>query len=409
MNVLSPKEVDMVLGHLRSGLSMREVAHITGHNKTTVAHYARIHGPFSCGCGKPQHNGWCAWRVARSPARQAVLSEQLHKSPTPSVAKPAKCEKAPSTVMPAADEKFDPRDPLLFGIRDWPLSKDGENIYAEVDWQELLKFRRSELKKLDAIHEWLDRRLLHCVLEVEVLERLVRGLRLIDQDGVDCVAVKTGSAIEQGKLVTTVIDDVQEVLGLSADAAPTPTPVQSSPKEPAESKPTKRGRLAHPKGEPSLPKEPEAATIKVSDVPHPSRREAVATFPELLGAKSAARTPIDVPKIPVAVVAGPEASIAERAIVALGQRNHPMDSKSIGLAIGCTDVALLEKKLHVQANLGRINRVGEHIWEIPLGTTQPVPDSDHAIEEFRDGHRCMRCKEFHKLIFEFTEKCRRAA
>jgi hypothetical protein len=70
-----PAEKLVLLSELAAkGLSTREIAKRAGISKNTVQRWIVMLRPDSCYCGKrASHKGWCWYRVAKSPARQAFL------------------------------------------------------------------------------------------------------------------------------------------------------------------------------------------------------------------------------------------------------------------------------------------------------------------------------------------------
>ena len=77
MNVLPPVLSDMIQRLLAAGHGVRAVAAEVGVAKNTVTRYRQLllrHAAPRCPCGAPiGHNGFCAWRFARSPRRQALI------------------------------------------------------------------------------------------------------------------------------------------------------------------------------------------------------------------------------------------------------------------------------------------------------------------------------------------------
>jgi hypothetical protein len=71
-NYLKPNVADKLRGAFQSGMSLRKAAAFAGVAKATAARYR---GPLAqCKCGELQsHRGWCWWRYAASPARQAFM------------------------------------------------------------------------------------------------------------------------------------------------------------------------------------------------------------------------------------------------------------------------------------------------------------------------------------------------
>lgn len=72
-NFLPQPRVDAILSGAQAGMSLRWIARTVGISKNTVKRYLPLAGEDrSCPCGGPAgHQGWCKWRYAQSPARQA--------------------------------------------------------------------------------------------------------------------------------------------------------------------------------------------------------------------------------------------------------------------------------------------------------------------------------------------------
>ena len=82
--------LEKATGLMKEGCGNQETCRLTGMSKNTAAKLRRVlevqnGGPFLCGCGKSAtHPGWCSYRFAKSPKRQAtVLKFSLGKD-TPS-------------------------------------------------------------------------------------------------------------------------------------------------------------------------------------------------------------------------------------------------------------------------------------------------------------------------------------
>lgn len=73
VNVVRPEVAAEIAALFVAGYSIREVCRRTGRARNTVQRY-RPESVTLCVCGKSsKHRGWCAWRYARSPRRQAVM------------------------------------------------------------------------------------------------------------------------------------------------------------------------------------------------------------------------------------------------------------------------------------------------------------------------------------------------
>lgn len=65
---------------MKEGKTNQEVCRQTGMSKSTAAKLRGVleeknGGPFLCACGKPAtHQGWCSYRIAKSPGRQKFLA-----------------------------------------------------------------------------------------------------------------------------------------------------------------------------------------------------------------------------------------------------------------------------------------------------------------------------------------------
>lgn len=74
-NYLPVEVVAEIKAACEAGLSLRAIARMTGVATNTVRRYIPTASarPQRCQCGAPAgHQGWCKWRYARSPARQAM-------------------------------------------------------------------------------------------------------------------------------------------------------------------------------------------------------------------------------------------------------------------------------------------------------------------------------------------------
>lgn len=73
-NFLSSEKLVKLADLASQGLSTREIAKRVGIAKNTVQRWIVILRPEKCYCGKKAaHRGWCWYRTARSPSRQAFL------------------------------------------------------------------------------------------------------------------------------------------------------------------------------------------------------------------------------------------------------------------------------------------------------------------------------------------------
>lgn len=75
MKIIDPETMRKMQAHFEAGTGIRATAREVGLDRKTVAKYYAKRTPTLCSCGKPMtHNGWCSYRVAKSPGRQAMLA-----------------------------------------------------------------------------------------------------------------------------------------------------------------------------------------------------------------------------------------------------------------------------------------------------------------------------------------------
>lgn len=75
MNLVSSDQYHKLTAGFRSGLSIRASAMFADVANNTALRYFNQQPPIVCPCGRAlPHKGWCAHRVAMSPARQRFLS-----------------------------------------------------------------------------------------------------------------------------------------------------------------------------------------------------------------------------------------------------------------------------------------------------------------------------------------------
>lgn len=75
MNFIPPDKEQKLEAAYRAGLSIRSAAQFADVAKGTARKYFRAYPPMDCPCGRRlPHRGWCSYRVAKSPKRQAILA-----------------------------------------------------------------------------------------------------------------------------------------------------------------------------------------------------------------------------------------------------------------------------------------------------------------------------------------------
>jgi hypothetical protein len=74
-NFLPSHKVAAIHEGLNAGMSLRAIAKFARVSKITVSRYAPRNAERTCRCGaSTAHRGWCWWRFAGSPLRQAFVS-----------------------------------------------------------------------------------------------------------------------------------------------------------------------------------------------------------------------------------------------------------------------------------------------------------------------------------------------